>query len=588
MRSYSELKGLANTIKDEILLQYKNRNGFRDDEKGTEGLITSSAGLVSLLLLKNGFENDLTFQDDDLNIIIQGIQDLISYVQENGYDATPYLTPEKTKDYFKPNKGYHYYDSVSWMLSLLIQVWNADKLESNRIIPVEYRDTIKSAIKDALKIICNGAVETGGWGFTNNCDKADLYYSYAISESLADFADYVLGESLSEGIGSEDNELKSFLTNELIDEVNNCRKNTANWLVDTYIRKPKNKLGDVLINPDDPTGEKFKTLPNEKIFPLLYYTYFVIDMLIINKADVFFVEDKELIVRAIEHSIYLSRIYFDKARTNLEWWESYDSELLITFQNHPKLLDSKNISRKDIKEPGLVPLSIRCNILYSFYISKGQDTKIDELFDVLLEEKNENNESHRLWDTLGYNILLTERAVEGLVDYADFISEFQTDPAPNKVQKNIEYQSTPKSLDEVLRALVAYEVKSYFETQNPAKELSTNYGLTKDGLIELLSEVFTDMELLINPQKINELSAKDISSIKFFSKKYAGWLQNILYAELRNCDEDGDKDQIIYDNLRRQGGVFNIIGQQLKEKNQHPNKFELLISYIIEDTMRKH
>ena len=584
----SQLIELGNSVKSNIIYEYKKRKGFTDDEKTVEGTITTCAGLVSLLLLKNGIGSNLKFENDEIEIIRKSINDVLSYVDNNGYDATPFLTSEKTKEYFKPTKGYYYYDTISWVLSLMIQVWNANKLEEGRLLSQKEIPKIKKTIKENLQIISSGMVPGGGWGFTNNCEQADLYYSYTISESLADFADYILGESLEEGIGDKDIEIINYLTQEIVDQIDDCRKATANWLVDSYIRHPKNKLGDVLINPDDPQGEKFKTLSDEKAFTLLYYTYFVIDMLIINKADEYFHDESKTITKAIEHGIYLTRIYFDKAKALKSWWESKDdSELIVSFQNNSKIVGAKNLSRSEIREPGLVPLSLRCNILYSFYISKGQDKKIDELFDVVINNRNNRHNEHQLWDTFGYNILVTERAVEGLIDYLDYkhyqdVSFIDSEQAPSSPSSAL-----TASIDTMIRSYITMEVKEYFKTNSvtwdePTKPTYHNDGLTKIKLVEVLSELFTDMELYIGPRRNDALDAKEISTIELFAKKYATWLQNILYIKLRQVDENGDKDYIIHDNLKKQDGVFNIISRELNEKNQNPNKFEAIISTLIE------
>jgi hypothetical protein len=623
--SRGEIVEISNEIKAELFKQYEKRGGFSDADNNS-GLILNCAGLTSILLLKNGLENDIKYSETEVLTIKKVYKEILDYINVYGYDATPFLTSERTKNYFLPGKEYSYTDSVSWVLSVFVQLWNADKLESGVLIDEDYRENVKILIKNTLVLINESSTELGGWGFTRGCPGPDIYYSYTISESLADFADYILGESLEEGIGNKDQELIDYLSNELVDAINERRRQTAKWLVDSFILNSKNKLGEILINPFDVSGETFLGLEEAEKFKLLYYTFFVIDMLIINNADLIFKESAQLISQSIEHGIYLSRIYFDKARKTRNhadgWWnDKVLSELNIDFASHPSI-NTKNLSNNKIKEPGLVPLALRCNVLYSFYISDGPDNKIDEFYKILLEEKNSQEDDHRLWDLISYNLLITERAIEGLIDYIDYNDFLKKYSASNEISElPDESLSTklPYDIDSLLKQYIENSIKEHFSrkqestsvkesisddelqihiekgikkylSEHPyktANDISFSDEGNKNDLLNVLIEVFDDWSNLIRGDNdtIKTLSTKYNTSLTNFSARYAESLKCLLFYKLKEKTSP-DKIDDLFKNLDNQDLLFNQLAVRLNKK-EDPVNFGLLFSQIIETVNKK-
>lgn len=615
-----EIVEIANSIKDELFKEYENRKGFSDADNSS-GLILNCAGLTSILLLKNGLEDDIKYSETEVSTIKRVYTEILDYINLSGYDATPFLTSERTKNYFSPLKEYSYTDSVSWVLSVFVQLWNANKLENGILIQTEYLENVKKIIKETLILINDSATEQGGWGFTKGCSVPDIYYSYTISESLADFADYILGESIEEGIGCKDQELIDYLTEELVDSINNRRLQTAKWLVDSFIIKPKNKLGDILVNPFDMSGEEFLSMEDDEKFKLLYYTFFVIDMLIINNADLLFKDSAQIINQAIEHGIYLSRIYFDKARKTREqadgWWnDKILSELNIDFATHPSIT-TKNLSNNKIKEPGLVPLALRCNVLYSFYISEGPDNKIDELYKILLEERNTNEDDHNLWDLMSYNLLITERAIEGLIDYNDFINKYGNSVQISEhsidnhsgilshnfdsllklyIDNGIKEQLSRNPLsssaqgyisDDKLKICIENGIKNYLFT-NPLKPLSNKTNdEAKIDLLNTLIEVFDDWSSLIKGDNdiLETLPTIYKTILDNFSLRYAESLKCILFYKLKESTE-ANRFMDLQKNIEDQDYLFNQIARRLDKKDNFLN-FGDVFSKIIETAYNK-
>lgn len=420
-RNAEDLQAYARDRMRAIIDRYNSDGGvFTDQQDKSTGLIYRSAGAASLLLLVNGFD-DLAREDGWADIVRTEFEKVREHIATKGFDASPL----KQVALFSSQGPYYYLDSVSWVLSFALHLRLAQV--NKRIALGDQVNSVKQIIKDSLEIVRDSACDAGGWGFTRGVSRPDLYYSYAVSESLADFGDYVMGESEDEiGIGTDD-ELIGHLGKELINQIQEKRKLTAKWLIKEHLPT----LGSAQVDP----GLE-KDVP-KKPHILLYYSYFVIDMLIVNIPDSFlndpsddyFRQAEERINRGIEHAVYLSRIDFDKARdTGDKWWGSYiSSSLELSWENFekPALLGRMDSARTQILEPGLVPLSLRCNALYAFYVAKGSDKKMSSLFQILHENRDPET---GLWDTEGYSLMVTERAIEAIVDYSDYIRRFESQP----------------------------------------------------------------------------------------------------------------------------------------------------------------
>lgn len=487
-RTQTELVAYARNIMQTLIAKYHSDGDvFTDLDDKSTGLVYRCAGSLSLLLLVNGFDK-LATENGWAEIVTAEFANVTEHIKYKGFDATPLKAEAVTANIFSPQAPttYHYLDSVSWVLSFALHIRLAERFQRLELDDLQHK-TVFDVIKNCLSILCEAGMADGGWGFTRGTTKQDLYYSYAVSESLADFGDYVQGESKNEINIDADEELQAFLRaadKELITTVQEKRKLTAKWLWETY----RDELGVNEINPG------LKLDPDAKSHILLYFTYFVIDMLIVNLPDEVFEDDeyfkqhKNQIYRKIEHALYLSRIDFDKAHDDEDWWKAYDESSLElvwnTFEN-PKLFDPKKIklSSTQIYEPGFVPLSLRCNALYAFYIAEGPDQKMAKLFKVLHDNRDPDT---GLWDSESYSLMVTERAIEAVVDYNDYLTRFQIDdmlpeaPVPE-----------PSRIENAFREVIKEEVRNYLAASRSTlgQAPATPTGLTESALMETLKDL---------------------------------------------------------------------------------------------------
>jgi hypothetical protein len=581
-QTHASLVTFGRDIMNSLIGRYKDAGGqFVDDPKLPTGLIFRCAGAVSLLLLANGF--DELAEDGEWQSIVKDEFDKVrEHVNANGFDATPIVPEHLTAQIFSPKAPttYHYTDSVSWVLSFALHMRLAQRFGRLRLSDSQTQ-AVFDIVKTTLNIVCDAACPQGGWGFTNDVTQPDLYYSYGVSESLADFGDYVLGESASEIGVPADDELLNFLGPDLVGRVEDSRKRTSKWLIDNYLPI----LGSKEVNP----GSSEPDPPHE----LLYYTYFVLDMLIVSKADEFYSEDSERINKGIEHGLYLSRIDFDKARADDDWWtDAIASSLQLKWENfrNPALLKSR---RPPIYEPGLVPLSLRCNALYAYYIARGEDRKMNDLFQVLYGNRHPET---GLWDSESFSLMVTERAVEAIIDFNDYLVKFQTGPV---VQPPV--AARDESVEGAFQTLMNSAVRSFLESpdgvelihkthaQPATHSLAVNqdgHKLDEDRLLDLLTSALADGETLIKGGDDTVLQAPTFNR---FRSQLDRFLTLNFYENLKKTVDDESKHKALHEAIKRnETQLMNRLGVWFTRDTEHDlgDLFEWLLDKVTSDPNR--
>lgn len=537
-----EVSALAYDVYERLIARYNaDAQKFIDDESENPGLILPCAGAVALLLLATNFDD--VGKDNRWQEIVRREFDLVRrHIEEKGYDATPFVTEKITEKLFSKSANYYYTDSLSWVLSLttLIRVAAYRK----KILAVDdpgFLDRVHNLMKDALDKICDAACSQGGWNFSNGCTAPHLYYSFAITEALADFGDYVLGETPKIfGVNSkeeaEDSDLIKLLTGPLVEKVNEKRKLTLEYLYKTYLPR----LGDSEIEPTEVTGA---AIPNKHL--LLYYSYFVIEMLVTCNLPEFHREWGDEIDTATELAIYLSRLDLHRAMNDKAtptpggktWFDDSAASTLWlsdwSLFKEPDLVPARNrLSR--LGEPGLIPLAVRCNAQYAYYVAKGKDSKMGKLFALMLEARNKEN---GLWDDANYSLLITERAIEALVDYYDYLSEYETETGVADAGA-----LGHSRIDAAFRDIIRDEVHAYLSsTVQVEKPGNGKIPLTETQLLTLLTSALSMGENYL----LKNVVAPQLDAARFdmFKGRFGSFLSAVLYDTLKKTVKSKDEKE---------------------------------------------
>jgi hypothetical protein len=126
-------------------------------------------------------------------------------------------------------------------------------------------------------------------------------------------------------------------------------------------------------------------------------------------------------------------------------------------------------------------MALRVNVQYCYYVSGQPDKVVDDMFEKIMADRYvESGDSAcvtNLWDNENYNILITERAIEALIDSYDYVCKYEkeeTHEAPtqsggvieeyvtNLIDKRIEIAMknaiTSESVEKVVKKCVEKEV----------------------------------------------------------------------------------------------------------------------------------
>ena len=517
----------AKEIRMKLLKAYEAEGGkFCDGEElSDEGMISIGTGLLSLLLLGIGFEMEL--DEGSKSVFDQEIEKLLGLIKSKSYH--PNLTKNKKKPFSKEN-GLVYMESVGLVFSVCILSKYA---ASQGFLDIDQNteDKLQEALVQTADIIIKGAVEGGGWGFAETSTQADLYFTYTIAEVLGDYGDYVLGESKEAGI-DPDPDMEEWLGPKKIKDFERIRSDAASWLKSAF----------VLENPDDPekallgqkpVGLNYVTEEQEwdsscesapfcigkkNSFISLYYSYYVMISLILTGADEVDGDDEgnKRVSAAIEHGIYLSRMQYDIAKNTKTWWDSKKKSTLYIKLVDPKI--NEGIEIETVRDPNLIPLALRCNLLYSFYIAKGKDTKIEKIFESILADRTLEDEKDEtgvagLWDSQGYNLLITERAIESLIDYYDYCKKYvfsESAPGASGSTKSMSIAAqTSGSIDALIDARIqAALVKSPALQEQSAQTANI---FSRKEIETMLNEFLRDTRILLQGKTATEKFSEEFS-----------------------------------------------------------------------------
>ncbi len=140
---------------------------------------------------------------------------------------------------------------------------------------------------------------------------------------------------------------------------------------------------------------------------------------------------KDLWNNLMAQTIHASRAqYMVASRTGAKYWNA--AELKIKWK-HSRLGDECDEAELDrnnnpILDPSIVPMALRANTNFSYYISLQPDMEVDRLFGDICKELADhdgNDTVVNLWDDNNYNIQLTERSIEAVVDYYDYLNKYE-------------------------------------------------------------------------------------------------------------------------------------------------------------------
>jgi len=368
--------------------------------------------------------------------------------------------------------------------------------------------------------------------------------------------------------------------------VENAREKVQTWLIETCMfdmptlatcedmNGAENEEFRARLGMWDHTPEgKDKDLREFVRYYNLNYTYFLVDMMVSmsvdkrfavmcngserarlidlcrshlskNEANYYLGKDgsgkkiNELWKNAMEQTIHTARAQFMQAsRTGAKFWNRAELPIQWVHEEDEVIEQIRNVhDSKKFKDPSIVPMALRANTMFCYYISEQPDMSVDRLFnDILNERANQNSELKNtiagLWDGEKYSLLITERSVESIVDYYDYLNKFEAteldhtkytgdspvDPPPAKSEFDVLLE---KKIAEYLASEEGKEVITRTVGATPPADSTINIQAVIDYVTEL-NTIDVDGQLL-NTNASNPAIQLMISLGKLFNQ-----LQNL-------------------------------------------------------------
>lgn len=687
-----ELYEIARNTRDALFSEWETsapgNKFFKDKHSANQmterGLLPEGIGTTSVLLLLAAFGKSI-FSYDDIEKCNEIVNTALSNLREwskEGYLATPVLSAEDGQKAFNENAGY--VDTVTWCLSSAIL---ARYNEKRGLLHLEddVRDYVFDAIGKGILTLCDSQKD-GRWGFRTDTDSdRSLYFSYSASASIADFFDYILGEvallDLPAGATEDekDKAIEAACDREVIDYINKTygcdisakvtetRKALCEWIIhDALPLLPQIASCDPL---DKSTlkmlgmweHEKFKSDEDEtsKIFYHLYYTYYLLDMMVTSGTDTRFLEIienpeelkalakyykdnnrlnktdilyyfydlsfeeadikrgmyhyDEFFSKTVECALYTARSqYSTAAKTGAKFWDI--AELKLQF-NHREDTVTSEVKNLPFKDPSVIAMALRANITYSYYVTETQDIAIERLFDEMcadiyseqyresLSNSTRMNKDKKcvvnLWDRTNYSLPLTERAVEALVDFKDYLDKFYSKTASAvehsetaHTETKIEYVQEPSAIDKAIEAKIAEYLQSdagrkLIEDACDARLASTSSNSTSDNgdilsdekVIDWLNNRAQDIDASLSDDLLKKT---DLDAwINFFEAlQKCSLIKNILDKEQKQNLAKCEKNAAKFEDQKKQ--LLKEIFKDIEYCNTNPNdgkKYELPALY---------
>lgn len=251
----------------------------------------------------------------------------------------------------------------------------------------------------------------------------------------------------------------------------------------------------------------------------------------------------KLFTTCIEQAIHSTRTqYICASKTGNAFWDDTTSELPILWEHEQDSINGRakvllGQVKGSVSDPTLAPLALRSNINYIFYITNQMDMTVERLFLDICDQAYtlENPEDERnedcvvnLWDKLFYSLPITERSIEALVDYYDYLCKFEKSTSFNA--------SLPKDKESATKCISV--AKSPFELA--VEQKIAEYLASAEGKEAIATAIGTGSIDATVPTRANE-TVTDIGQIIAKIEELSDHIQKMTPIESDADKQEDDK-----------------------------------------------
>lgn len=323
-------------------------------------------------------------------------------------------------------------DSLSWALSTAVAINYlfrtnpdlADRFSSH--LP-----RVRAIIVDAINETFVSQLQDGGWSWGDPSGDSHLYFTWTMLQCIADIFDYIYGES-SKFIGIErDTETAAYLEGRIIkaeDKLSQCRERAIDFLESKYVAAAV--VGNLTYEHLTTSTITLKRPEHDTSqVPLLYCYSYLLESLILGGYDQRNASSSSNVMKISEVVNQRAQLVLAVEAAQLT---ADNSTLEIAIRGH----DSRNREHTILyRDPCLWPQLLRTSVLYPYYVDwtgKADPLILDSggAYEQVLTDRRHENPGNGLWDDEAFNLSITCRSIEALIDVYDYIERLERKPAP--------------------------------------------------------------------------------------------------------------------------------------------------------------
>ncbi len=578
-RMYKAYRTIGSELKEDFFglndaMEVKNgRYVFHlNNNKRNEGLLSQTYGLFLLSSITDRFE--VLFSTDEIETFKKSIIALLDYVEQNGYDVSPYSTPERNRELFG-SKEDAFIESVTWTLSCLLYARRLHKSgrmdfgkEMPRIVKLvsnSFKALIDNVIRSDKSLGYNkGSSDYIGWGSVTRCTQISLYFTHSVCETFGDLEDTALGND----------ELDIQSDDEFLGQINTLAKDDivgkfvtiCGCVGKNLYEKYKKQLGKSFFYADGSEASFSQITSSIQSPVLLNQLYVVLSAIYTNYYKRLTMSDdyKEFMTTAKNAVDMVYETYIDLK--NLGKNGIVDRDVVTFSEDHPNKKIGKYLVGERINVSILEALIVKAKNMIVTYVSKYPEKEIDTVMDVI---EDNHVDDKWIWSDIGFDLQQTERCISAIREFYDYYDIY--------VRKYAEIDADEKLVKKDHRNEIAKLMHSFEEEKARHAQAIFNLKTENEKLIE---------EKVKEAKKSNFLDTAVISLIdKTIEERIAVTLTN-LFLKIYEDSKESAADTLTSTQKEFKGAVKKLVYAYIvpcahKVKNDHSLKGEWTTEDIV-------
>jgi len=353
----------------------------------------------------------------------------LNQLDEDGYHADPYDDGEDLSEIFnREDCPSCYIDTVAWVVSTCVLVNYVIKTRGGELLSRTTEsgllDRTRQRLRSSLQVLLDAQTADGGWGWWPKSARGHLIFTWSAVGSIADIYDCVLGESEQEIDIGPDMQMKEYLLEAdpgILTRLQQSRQKASNFLSQRYLKAATTSQG---LQQSDVSEDDILVVPNDPLTMVFCDLYLLEALILVDYHERH--EDRSG-SREDELELLFSQIVGKLPRIKDAKFARNTDATQLEFQvtsNHKRQREFIKFTAMD---GGLWAQLLRTLVLYRFYVKK------DPLFDpnivgekgsalrLLLDARRTSEAQYPgLWDLESFNLAISARAIDGLVDCFDY------------------------------------------------------------------------------------------------------------------------------------------------------------------------